>query len=143
MSIVKLILVQILAFSSGLVIAGGVFAFIATVGLVPRFAKKTKTQGQIHLYEACIVIGGIWGSSTLAVDYYLPIGVPGAIAFALGVGIFVGCMAVSLAEIMDVIPILTRRGHVTNGLPYFILCIALGKLAGSMLYYLVPGFYFL
>lgn len=142
MTILKLALMQLLALASGLVIAGGVFAFIASIGIVPRFAKKTNTEGQIHLYEACIVAGGIFGTTILSFDYSLPIGAVGAALFALGIGVFVGCMAVSLAEIMDVIPILTRRGHITKGLPCFILCIALGKLAGSILYYIVPGFYY-
>ena len=55
----KLILIM-LGFSSGIVISGAVFAFIATVGIVERLANKTDTQKFIHLYEETIIFGGIF-----------------------------------------------------------------------------------
>jgi len=47
----------------------------------------------------------------------------------------------SLAEVLNVIPILTRRGRLQHGMFYFVLAIALGKLVGALLYFLIPGFY--
>jgi len=40
-----------------------------------------------------------------------------------------------------VIPILTRRGRVERGMYYFVLAIAVGKLIGSLMYYMIPGFF--
>ncbi len=53
------------------------------------------------------------------------------IAFGLFSGIFVGCMVMALAEILNVIPIFTRRIKVTSGLSFIIISIALGKIIGS------------
>jgi stage V sporulation protein AB len=56
-------------------------------------------------------------------------------------GIFYGVLAMSLAEVLDMLPILSRRGGVRRGLYYFVLAVALGKTVGSLLYFLIPGFY--
>jgi stage V sporulation protein AB len=56
-------------------------------------------------------------------------------------GIFIGCLAVSLAEVLDVIPILTRRFSIKIGMAYFIVSLAAGKLIGSLIYFIIPGFY--
>ena len=124
-----------------MVTAGAVFAFIAVIGVVPRMAQKTGTPAFIMLYEEGIIIGGIFGASTLMIDWQLPIGRFAVMLLMLSVGIFYGCLAVSLAEVLDVIPVLTRRSGLKRGLKYFITALAAGKLIGSLLYFFVPGFF--
>ena len=137
----KMLALVIMGFGGGMVIAGAVFAFIAIIGVVPRIAQKTKTEKYILLYEEGIIIGGIFGASCLMVDYYLPIGAVAAALLMFMVGIFYGCLAVSLAEVLDVIPVLTRRSGLKRGLRFFMTALAAGKLLGSLLYYFVPGFF--
>jgi len=141
MTALKSIFLILMGFSSGLVIAGAVFAFIAIIGIVPRLAQKTGTQRYIKLYEEAIIWGGILGASTIMFDYRLSIGAIPVALLALCVGIFFGCLAVSLAEVLDVIPVLTRRARLQQGMAAFMLAIAIGKMAGSLLYYFVPGFF--
>ncbi len=137
----KYVLLVILGFGGGVVIAGAVFAFIAIIGVVPRLAQKTKTEQNIKFYEEVIIWGGIFGTTTMLFDYYIPIGTLAVIIFSLCIGIFYGGLAVSLAEVLNVIPILSRRGRIKEGMMYFMLAIAVGKLIGSVLYYFVPGFF--
>ncbi len=132
-----------LGLGAGIVISGAVFAFIAIIGVVPRLAMKTKTEKFIKLYEEMIVFGGIFGAFTIMYDYYIPIGAIPVIILGLCIGIFYGCLAVSLAEVLNVIPILSRRTRLYKGLKYFITALALGKMTGSLLYYFVEGFYFM
>lgn len=141
MIFLKVILAILIAFGSGVIISGAVFAFIAIIGIVPRLAQKTKTEKFIKIYEEAIIVGGILGTLTMIFNFYIPINKFIVIIFALAIGIFFGCLAVSLAEILNVIPILLRRARIEKGLKYFILAIAIGKLVGSLLYYFVPGFY--
>lgn len=141
MEFFKYIILIILGFGAGVVIAGAVFAFIAIIGVVPRLAQKTKTQKYIKFYEEAIIWGGIFGTSTMLIEYYLPIGSVLTIIYSLCIGIFYGALAVSLAEVLNVIPILSRRGRIKEGMMYFITAIAVGKLLGSLLYYFVPGFF--
>jgi len=141
MMLLKSAFLVLLGFSGGLVIAGAVFAFIAIIGIVPRLAQKTKSQKYVKLYEEAIIWGGIFGASTLMFDYRIPLHAVVVAFLALCVGIFFGCLAVSLAEVLDVIPVLTRRARLQRGMAAFMLALALGKLAGSVVYYCIPGFF--
>ncbi|MCL1842400.1 MAG: stage V sporulation protein AB [Defluviitaleaceae bacterium] len=144
LAVLKHVISVVLGFSSGLVIAGAVFAFITVVGVVPRLAQKTGTQTHYKIYESSIAVGGILGTIIGFTQIGLPVGIAGAVILvimSLCIGIFYGCLAMSLAEVLDVIPILTRRGRVQRGLFFFVLAIALGKLIGSLLYFLVSGFH--
>lgn len=126
--------------SSGLMVAGGVFAVIVIIGIVPRMAQLTGGEKHIMLYENCI--GG--GISAGAWNLLFPMnfqfaGQLGNVISGLFFGIFVGCLAVAIAEVLDVIPILCRRSKMTRRLPWLLLAISLGKTAGVFLYFLVPG----
>ncbi len=143
MTALKYVFLILLGLGAGVVISGAVFAFIAIIGVVPRLAMKTKTENNIKLYEEAIIAGGIFGAFTIMYDYYIPIGAVPVIILSTCIGIFYGCLAVSLAEVLNVIPILSRRTRLYKGIKYFIAALALGKAAGSMLYYFVDGFYFI
>ena len=142
MEIIKYLALVLLGFGAGIIIAGAVFAFIAVIGVVPRLADKTGTTRYVALYEEAIILGGIIGSAAMLVDLYIPIGRIGAVIYGLLTGMFYGCLAVSLAEVLNVLPVLARRVRVRQGLRWFITALALGKLLGSVLYYFVPGFYY-
>jgi stage V sporulation protein AB len=129
-----------------MVIAGAVFAFITAIGIVPRLAQKTGTQIHCRVYESSIAIGGIFGTALGFLNFNLPAGFAGLgsvllVVISLFIGIFIGSLAMSLAEVLDVMPVLTRRGNITRGVFFFVLAIAFGKLAGSLLYFMVSGFY--
>ena len=141
MMAIKFISLVLIGLGTGIIISGDVFAFISIIGVVPRLAQKTKTEKYIKIYEEAIIWGGIFGTTTMLINYYIPIGTIAVIVFSLCIGIFYGGLAVSLAEVLDVIPILSRRGRIKEGMMYFMFSIALGKLIGSILYYFVPGFF--
>lgn len=141
MTAIKYVALILLGIGGGLVVSGAVFAFIAIIGIVPRLAGKTKTTKYIIFYENAIIFGGIFGVFTILFNYYIPVSHIFAAIYALLIGIFYGCLAVSLAEVLDVIPILTRRTMLSKGIKYFIVVLALGKALGSIIYYFVDGFY--
>lgn len=129
--------------ASGLLVAAGTFAFIAAIGIVPRMAKRTQTEQYIRFYEDIIVLGGVIGTTAMFVDYRLPPSTILAGSMALFVGIFVGILAMALAEVLNVMPVLMRRGRLTKGLPWLLLAFALGKVVGSLFYFFMDGFYVL
>ncbi len=143
MIILKYIVLILFGIGSGVVIAGGVFALISTIGIVPRMAEKTKTVKRIPLYEDAIALGGIVGTLMLYINFSFPIGKVGAAVFGLCTGVFYGELAVSLAEVLNVFPIFMRRFRLKTGLSYFIPALALGKCFGSLMYFLIEGFYHL
>jgi len=131
----------IIGFASGLVIAGAVYAFLTIVGVVPRLAQKTRTTMQIKYHETALALGGIFGTLTIIFQFYVPIGSIGTVAISFANGIFFGCLAMSLAEVLNVIPIFTRRARLQRGMFFIVLAIAFGKLVGSLMYFLIPGFF--
>jgi len=141
MTIAKQGLTILLGLGMGLLISGALVAFISILGIVQRLAEKTGTQRYIMLYEEAIIFGTIFGASAMVIDYHLPLGSFTAIAAGFFGGVFFACLAMSLAEVVNVIPILTRRVKIDKGLSFFILALAVGKFTGAILYFTVDGFF--
>ena len=112
------------------------FAGFSAGGLI----GKTGTKRRVFLYETVLVTGGILGNISDLLEIPLGLGI-GAVSqillglFGLSVGIFVGCLVMSLAETLKALPTISRRIRLAVGLQYVILAIALGKLAGSLVYF--------
>ena len=64
----------------------------------------------------------LWGNWILAV-------------FGIFAGMFVGCFAIAIAEMLNTIPIFTRRISLGKGVGVVMLCLALGKTVGSLFYF--------
>ncbi len=153
MQIVWWCILALAAFSFGLLAAAGVFTVLSAVGLVPRFAGKTHSAKEIWLYENMVMAGTIVGCIFSVFDRDLQIGawleqaLPGLnwLWEALGqgflavsglfYGMFVGCLALAIAEMLDSIPIFTRRISFRHGLGCVVLAMAAGKLCGSLFYF--------
>lgn len=147
---IKEVLFAVFGGCFGLMVAGGVFTVLFVVGMVPRFAGKTDTARYELLYEEFIIAGSIAGCilSVFQFPYILgewmrqlPQSVYDVIVFlvlaVIGIfsGIFVGCLALALAEMIDSIPIFARRIGFRHGIGIAIIAVALGKLCGSVLYF--------
>jgi len=134
------VILIMLGLFSGMVMATAVVAFITAVGVVPRLAQKTKTCNFAIVYETAILSGLLAGTLFSFYTINLPPSSVLAVVTSLAGGIFFGALAMSLAEVLNVIPILMRRMRLKSGLFYFVIAIALGKLAGALIYFIVGGF---
>lgn len=146
----KTILICIMGFCFGLLVSAGVFTVLFVVGLVPRFAGKTNTARYELLYEECIIFGSviacilsvfpIKGSLQILMTHMSFLGWLLLIAIGVFSGIFVGCLAIALAEVLDGIPIFARRIKLKKGLDIAIFSVAIGKLTGSLIYFIMKFF---
>jgi len=130
------VLLVLIGLSAGGIIAAGVFAFLAMIGVFPRLIGKTSTNRHILLYETMIILGGILGN--IWDIYEIPLGFGGNLflgVYGTAVGIFVGCLVMSLAETLKALPVISRRLNLGVGLQYIILSLALGKLMGSLIFF--------
>lgn len=130
-------------FCFGALASAGVFTVLSSVSLIPRFAGKTRTAGEIRVYENSVILGTIWGGIiSLTKDPYV-MWVPGwlglLVLVATGVfsGMFVGCIALAVAEMLDSIPIFFRRIKLKRGIGVIVFFIAMGKMLGSLLYFMI------
>lgn len=148
--LLKTILICIMGFCFGLLVSAGVFTVLFVVGLVPRFAGKTNTARYELLYEECIIFGSvaacilsvfpIKGSLEVLMTHVSFLGWLLLIAIGIFSGIFVGCLAIALAEVLDGIPIFARRIKLKKGLDIAIFSVALGKVTGSLIYFIMNFF---
>ncbi|MDO5145878.1 MAG: stage V sporulation protein AB [Eubacteriales bacterium] len=127
-----------IALAAGFATAGGFIAFISLVGILPRLAAITKTARHIPFYENCLAAGLILMNfvSLYPVDFsWLPKLFSLIFIHGIGLftGIFVGCLAGALAEVINIIPILSRRIRLRKGFPLFIKAAAVGKCIGSLM----------
>jgi len=130
-------LLFIIGTSAGGIVAAGVFAFLAIIGVFPRLIGTTGTSGHIVLCETMMIVGGVFGN---LLDLYHAPRMPGGqvtlVLWGLSIGIFVGCLVMSLAETLKALPVLGRRIHLAVGLQYVIAAVAAGKLLGSVIYFM-------
>lgn len=132
---VKQLLLALIGLSAGVTVAGGLFSFVVSLGVVSDFADRTHTGNHILLYETSVALGGILGNILFIYQIPVPIGTVILMLFGIFAGIFVGCWSMALAEILNVFPIFIRRVKVLKGIPYIILSIAFGKGIGACLFF--------
>ncbi len=125
-----------LGLAFGIAVSAGTFAFIIAVGVVPRMVGKSNTGKHVILYETCIWLGGTIGCIlSVFLDIRIMLGSLFLIVYGLCAGIFVGCLAVALAEILNTFPITFRRLGIKSGLQYVMLSMAIGKMCGAFYYF--------
>ena len=143
--------------SAGLIVSAGVFTVLISVGLIPRFAGKMHVADRVFVLEEMVICGTLVGSFFSIYGRWAMIGsfvrehtlfgleaTEGVwrfagtliqIIFGLFAGIFVGCLALAIAEMLNTIPVFARRIGFRHGLGIAILSVALGKLIGSVIYF--------
>lgn len=154
--LLKQIFMCICGLSFGFLASAGVFTVLVSVGLIPRFAGKMHVAKKIFALEEAVVLGtltggffsvfydwldfggflrerqafGVWTDRVLQIGGNLFF-----IIFGVFAGMFVGCLAFAIAEMLDSIPIFARRIGFRHGLGVAVTAAALGKLAGSLIYF--------
>ena len=100
------ICVAVVGFAGGVGVAGGVFAFISILGILPRLAGRMGLAKYLYSLENMIAYGGIAGTIVSVFQLPLPIGYIGGMVIGFFSGIFTGALIMALAETLKVIPIL-------------------------------------
>lgn len=131
------VLLGVIGLSSGFIVAGGVIALIVGLGVITRYAGITHTGKYVLLYEDAVLLGAIFGNLLTVYFARIPLGQIGLGVMGLFFGIFVGGWILALAEVVNIFPIFARRIGLTKGMSIIIICIAAGKLAGSLLHFLM------
>ena len=156
MMLLKQVFLALIGVSAGLIVSAGVFTVLISVGLIPRFAGKMHVAKKVFVLEEMVIFGTLIGSffsifeewgqvgyfvknralfGTATLGLWNLAGTVFMIVFGLFAGIFVGCLALAIAEMLNTIPVFARRIGFRHGLGIAILCVALGKLCGSLIYF--------
>lgn len=132
---IRQIALAILGLSGGILVAGGLFGFVVSLGVISDFADRTHTGNKVRLYERALALGGSLGNIIHIYKIPVPAGTWLLAVFGIFAGVFVGGWAMALAETLNVFPIFMRRAKLVGCIPYIILSIAIGKGIGSLIYF--------
>ena len=130
------VFLMIIGLTAGGMVAAGTFAFIVMIGIITRLAQRTKTAQYTTVYENAIVLGGTIGNIWNIYEVQVPFGYVFLALFGLFAGIFVGCLAMALAEVVKIFPILVRRIKLVEGIQLVVAGVAAGKFAGSLIQFI-------
>ncbi|WP_338532525.1 stage V sporulation protein AB [Paenibacillus peoriae] len=122
----------ILGIAGGLAVGSGVIAFFIVLDIMPRLAQLTRTYKKSRAYEKAMIVGSVLGT---VVDFWnicLPL--PGIITWIPGLfcGVFIGLLAAALTEVLNLLPILAKRLHMTVYMLGLLMAMVLGKVTGSL-----------
>ncbi len=129
--------VVLLGLAGGLLVGSGLVALLTVLDIIPRLAQVAKLYRKVHWLERAVVMGAFFWT---IVDFFdLSFG-----QFKLGVvfvgllqGVFVGMLAAALTEVLNVLPILSRRLRMEAYMMWFVIAMMAGKVAGSLFDWIV------
>lgn len=154
--LVKQLFLGMCGLSFGLLASAGVFTVLVSVGLIPRFAGKMHVAKKVFVLEEAVVFGTLFGGFLSVFSRYGHLGgwilsrepfgentvliwkwIGSSLLILWGIfaGMFVGCLALAIAEMLNSIPIFARRIGFRHGLGVAIAAAAFGKLLGSLIYF--------
>lgn len=135
------VLMSLLCFSQGIVAGSAWVALLTVLDLVPRLATLTRPRPQTVFLEMAILGGSLYaaladlgnlraGAGGVTMGLRIVIVVP---LVSLFCGVFIGMLAASLAEVLNVLPVLTRRFGIHSYAGFLISALAIGKTVGSFI----------
>ncbi|SNY36273.1 stage V sporulation protein AB [Orenia metallireducens] len=143
----KAILLILIGFSEGVIVGVALVAFLMVLDVIPRLIDLSNSENSIFLYQKLIVLGSIFGVITDFFNLTLPniffINKLLVVLIGLIFGIFIGLVAAALTETLKVLPLLSKRLGLKDYMDELLFIIILGKVIGSLIYWLFPRLWFL
>ncbi|PIK27863.1 MULTISPECIES: stage V sporulation protein AB [Bacillus] len=133
----KWLFVVLVGLGGGLTVGAGFVAFLTVLGIIPRLMQLTKTQRFIQGYEAAVISGAVVGGWATLSQMHLHLSKWLALPIGLLSGIFYGMLAAALTEVLNVLPILTKRIGMDGKIVLLLMAIVLGKVFGSLFHWLI------
>lgn len=135
--LIRHIILGVCGLAAGFGVSAGTFAFLIVIGVIPRMIGKCNRAAETMHFENAVILGGIFGNlASVFLNLRFPLGRSLLCIYGFSAGIFVGGIAVALAEILNTFPIAFRRMGLKIGLFWAMIAMAAGKLAGSFYYFL-------
>ena len=92
--------------AAGLAVSAGTFAFLIVIGVIPRMIGKCNRAAETLHFENAVILGGICGNlASVFLQIRIPFGPALLCVYGISAGIFVGSIAVALAEILNTFPV--------------------------------------
>lgn len=129
------IILIIIAFGGGTVVGGAFAAFITLIQLFPRLLQVSESSQYIKILQNVFIIGAIAFLSLYFSDVYFKINTFIIMLLGLVFGTFIGLFSSALAEVLNVIPILSKKLKIKRQFKYIIYSLLAGKVLGSIYFW--------
>ncbi len=132
-----IIFIVFVGLASGLAVGSGLVAFLTILGVIPRLVHLTKTRKMLRFYEWAVIFGAVlFGWLSLSGDIFQ---LPMLFVTIIGLftGMFIGLLAAALFEVLNVIPILSKRIGFHDKVILLLMAIAFGKVFGSLFQWII------
>ena len=135
---INLIFYYIFCMIGGSSIACGFVAFVTLLGVFEKLTTTSSTNKYVRPLEILIIVGVTVFNLFFLLSDKLPVKMfhlgfyPYLFVNLIG-GIFLGCVAGALAEVLDVFPIISRRFGIRKHLPVILISAAIGKCIGCII----------
>lgn len=130
------ILLILISFGGGVGVGTAAAAFITILQIVPRLVQLTRTNKYIKLYYWSIILGFIIFNITYFSEFHLNINKYMTSIIGFIYGVFIGLLSSALAEVLNVIPILSNKFKIKKKLNYMVYTLMVGKVVGSLYYWI-------
>lgn len=131
----KLFLI-IISFSGGIVTGGAFSAFYSLLQIIPRLVQISETNKFVRLYQNIFVLSSFVFTIIYFNDFNISLNKFWVLIISLFMGTFIGIFASALAEVLNVLPVLSKKLKFKDNLRYIIYSLMCGKLLGSLYYWI-------
>jgi stage V sporulation protein AB len=137
MNILIHVLLILLGLAGGVAVGTSLVALITVLDLLPRLSQLSGSMKVIHVFELALVFGAM--VFTLFHFFEWRVHLSSFFVIVIGglQGMFMGLLAASLIEVLNVIPIISKRLRIQNSLGLLLLAVVIGKIGGSLFDWLV------
>ncbi|MFY9214833.1 MAG: stage V sporulation protein AB [Tissierellaceae bacterium] len=127
----------LLGLSGGLIVGGALAAFVTLLEIIQRLVQISETPNHLKLYQNAYTLGAITFTLSYFYDFHIDFD-----SFLIGIigllmGTFTGIFSSALAEVLNVIPVMSKKLKLKNDSKLMIYALLFGKVAGSLYYWLI------
>jgi len=135
--LLKSIVLIAIGTSAGVIVGNAVAAFITLLQIIPRLIQNSDTLLYIKWYERTLILSMTLFSLAYFTKFSLKLPIYFTVIIGLFFGAFIGIFSSALAEVLNVIPVLTKKLELEDYVFYLLIAIGLGKVSGSLMDWLV------
>ena len=123
--------------SAGVVIGSAAAAFFTLLNFISRTIQVANARKMVKIYQNIIALGASAYSFIYFSNITFKLNNMISALVSLFMGYFLGMFSSTLAEVLDVIPILSKKLKTKHRLKYITTSLLFGKTLGSLCYWLI------
>lgn len=126
----------ILGFGGGVTVGTAMAGFITVLKIIPRLVEVTDVKDKIRWYQVVVSLGIIISTIIYFSDFTIKISNLILAIICLSYGTFIGLLSSALAEVLNVIPILSKKLKIKKDLKIVAIALMLGKILGTLYFWI-------